>query len=115
MSAPKPVGMSESSGIGMERPRLNESLRRGRLLPEPWESLGDRNSGEMDRSGASAHPDDAPRDAAKGISAARLARVEDSESDGSPRADPPEPPEDGPSPSAPRDPGPLSLMARVAS
>lgn len=112
MSAPKPVGMSESSGIGMDRPRLNESLRRGRLLPEPWESLGDRNSGEMDRSGASAHPDDAPRDAAKGISAARLARVEDSESDGT---DPPEPPEDGPSPSAPRDPGPLSLMAGAAS
>jgi hypothetical protein len=87
MSAPKPVGMSESSGIGMERPRLNESLRRGRLLPEPWESLGDRNSGEMDRSGASAHPDDVPRDAAKGISAARLARVEDSGRwDGSPGA-----------------------------
>ena len=85
-SAPKPVGMSSSSGMGMERVRLKESLRLG-LCEEPWlpcESLGDRvscGSGDADRSSASAHPEEAPADAAKGISAARPVPVPRREED----------------------------------
>ena len=89
---------------------MKESLRLG-LCEEPWlpcESLGDRvscGSGDADRSSASAHPEEAPADAAKGISAARpvpVPRREEDSGDASSFAAPRPPP--------PPDPGPPSLM-----
>ena len=119
-SAPKPVGMSSSSGMGMERVRLKESLRLG-LCEEPWlpcESLGDRvscGSGDADRSSASAHPEEAPADAAKGISAARpvpVPRREEDSGDASSFAEsrPPPPPSLVTLVTLAVDPGPPSLM-----